>query len=92
MELGPRRSQEVRESPELQNGGLRALLLDGRVLDTSGRVLGTAFCSPALTLSEKLCPVSGQRVWSYKTQATRATRDVTTRSGVGELAALSGFG
>ena len=36
MELGPRRSQEVRESPELQNGGLRPLLLDGRVLDTSG--------------------------------------------------------
>ena len=36
MELGPRRSQEFRGSPELQNGGLRALLLDGRVLDTSG--------------------------------------------------------
>ena len=25
VELGPRRSQEVRGSPELQNGGLRAL-------------------------------------------------------------------
>ena len=40
MELGPRRSQDVRGSQELQNGGLRALLLDGRVLDTSGVVLG----------------------------------------------------
>ena len=36
IELGPRRSQEGRGSLELQNGGLRALLLDGRVLDTSG--------------------------------------------------------
>ena len=40
MELGPRRSQEFRSSPELQNGGLRALLLDGQVLDTSGDVSG----------------------------------------------------
>ena len=36
MELSPRRSEEFRGRPELQNGGLRALLLDGRVLDTSG--------------------------------------------------------
>ena len=40
FQLGPRRSQEVRGSPELQNGGLRALeeawddfFNDGRVLD-----------------------------------------------------------
>ena len=52
VELRPRRSQELRESPELQNDGLRALeeawmrtfiqvealleSLDGRVLDASG--------------------------------------------------------
>ena len=51
-ELGPGRSQELKGSPELQKGGLRALeeawmttfmqvealleSLDGRVLDTSG--------------------------------------------------------
>ena len=58
-------------------------------MDNRNRVLGAAFCSPALTLSEKLCPVSGRRVWSYKTQATR---DVITRSGVGGLPALGGFG
>ena len=34
IELSPRRSAEIRGSSEL--GGLRALLLDGRVLDTSG--------------------------------------------------------
>ena len=45
MELGPRRSQEVRESPELQNCGLRALLLDGRVLDTSGEHFLSVFPS-----------------------------------------------
>ena len=43
MELGRRRSQDVRGSLELQNGGLRALLLDGRVLDTSGHIRQITF-------------------------------------------------